>query len=49
MKTEKIKKDKTIVIDNSLEKYKSKTLFQDKLEKANNALKRIGLPKIDKK
>jgi hypothetical protein len=32
-------------IDKSLEKYKNKVLFKDKLDKANEMLKTVGLPK----
>ena len=32
-------------VDNSLKKYDDKILFPDKLEKANEMLKKIGLPK----
>jgi hypothetical protein len=48
MTTEEIKKRKTsvVVIDKSLAKYKGKNLFPEKLAKANEVLKRIGLPKI---
>jgi len=44
--TEKIKiQNKTIVrIDKSLNKYDDKILFPDKLEKANEVLKKIGVP-----
>lgn len=33
-------------IDNSLEKYLQMPIFQDKVDKANEALRTIGLPKI---
>ncbi len=48
MTIEELKKRKTpvVVIDKSLAKYKGKNLFPEKLAKANDALKRIGLPKI---
>ncbi len=48
MTVEELKKRKTpiVVIDNSLEKYKGKNLFPEKLAKANDVLKRIGVPKI---
>jgi len=32
-------------VDSSLDKYDDKILFPDKLEKANEMLKKIGLPK----
>lgn len=34
-----------IHIDKSLEKYKGKVIFKEKLEEANRTLKRVGLPK----
>jgi hypothetical protein len=37
-----------IQIDKSLEKYKDKVLFKDKLDKANEMLKSVGLPKTRK-
>jgi hypothetical protein len=42
-----IKKRKIPIVrvDNSLKKYDDKILFPDKLEKANEMLKKIGLPK----
>jgi hypothetical protein len=48
MTIEELNKRKTpvVVIDKSLEKYKGKNLFPEKLAKANDVLKRIGLPKI---
>jgi hypothetical protein len=33
-----------VVIDNSLEKYKNMPIFQDKVDKANEMLRTIGLP-----
>jgi hypothetical protein len=38
-----------IHIDKSLEKYKGKVIFKDKLDEANKTLKRVGLPKTKKK
>ncbi|WP_312763223.1 hypothetical protein [Epilithonimonas sp.] len=35
-----------VVIDESLNKFDDKILFPEKLEKANQMLKKIGLPKI---
>jgi len=35
-------------IDNSLEKYKKLPLFQDKVDKANEMLRTVGLPKSKK-
>jgi hypothetical protein len=40
--------DRYVRIDNSLEKYKDKVLFKDKLDKANEMLKTTGLPKSKK-
>ena len=50
MTIEELNKRKTpiVIIDNSLEKYKNITLFPQKLAKANDVLKRIGLPKVPK-
>jgi len=47
MKVKELNKSKLPVvrIDNSLEKYKDKVLFKDKLDKANEMLKTTGLPK----
>ncbi len=42
------RKTPIVVIDKSLEKYKGKILFPEKLAKANDVLKRIGLPKVVK-
>lgn len=39
-----IKKSK-VCIDKSLNQYEEKVLFPDKLEKANDMLKNVGLPK----
>jgi len=49
MKTIKELNDKKIPIvriDNSLEKYKSMPIFQDKVDKANEVLRTVGLPKL---
>lgn len=48
MNIEELNKRKTpiVVIDNSLEKYRGQVLFPEKLEKANQVLKKIGLPKL---
>jgi len=40
------KKLPIITIDNSLKKYKKIPLFQDKVDKANEMLRTVGLPKI---
>jgi hypothetical protein len=37
-----------IRIDDSLEKYKKMPLFQEKIDKANETLKKVGLPKVVK-
>lgn len=34
-----------VVIDNSLEKYRDMPLFQEKVDKANEMLRTVGLPK----
>jgi hypothetical protein len=49
MKTIKELNDKKIPIvriDNSLEKYKAMPIFQDKVDKANEVLRTVGLPKL---
>ena len=38
------RKSPIVIIDKSLEKYKNIVLFPEKLAKANEVLKRIGLP-----
>jgi hypothetical protein len=45
--TAEIKKRKNPIvrIDKTLNKYDDKILFPDKLEKANEMLRRVGLPK----
>ena len=50
MKVNELNKSKLPVvrIDNSLGKYKDQVLFKDKLDKANEMLKTIGLPKSRK-
>ena len=35
--------------DKSLEKYRDKVLFKDKLEKANETLRKVGVPKTKKR
>jgi hypothetical protein len=42
------KKVPIVRIDNSLEQFKGQPLFQEKVDKANEILKNIGLPKIKK-
>jgi hypothetical protein len=51
MTMQKLKKGKAsiVIIDKSLEKYKGKNLFPEKLAKANDVLRRIGLPKLPTK
>lgn len=43
------KKIPIIRIDKSLEKYKSMPLFQDKVDKSNEMLRTVGLPKLSLK
>lgn len=40
------KKVPIIRIDNSLEKYKSIPVFQEKVDMANEVLRTVGLPKV---
>jgi hypothetical protein len=42
------KKVPIVRIDDSLEPFKRQPLFQEKVDKANEILKNIGLPKIKK-
>jgi hypothetical protein len=51
MNLNEINKRKTpiVIIDNSLKKYKDMPLFQDKVDKANEMLRTVGLPKDTKK
>ena len=51
MKVEEIntKKKPIVLIDKSLDFFNDKVLFPKKLEKANEMLKKVGLPKIDQK
>lgn len=48
MEIEELKNRKTpiVVIDKSLEVYKGKNLFPEKLAKANEVLRKVGLPKF---
>jgi hypothetical protein len=39
------RKTPIVRVDSSLDKYDDKILFPDKLEKANEMLRKIGLPK----
>jgi hypothetical protein len=50
MNIKEINKKKTPIvrIDNSLEKFKKRPLFQDKVDKANEMLRTVGLPKVKK-
>ena len=43
------KKIPIVRIDNSLEKYKIMPIFQDKVDKANEVLRTVGLPKLARK
>lgn len=43
------KKVPIVRIDNSLEQFKEQPLFQEKVDKANEVLKNIGLPKLKKR
>ncbi|MBC7862585.1 MAG: hypothetical protein IAF38_06385 [Bacteroidia bacterium] len=43
------RKTPVVIIDKALEKYTEKVLFPEKLAKANDVLKRIGLPKLKSK
>jgi hypothetical protein len=51
MRISEIKKKKVPIvrIDKSLNKYNDIVLFPEKVEKANEMLRKIGLPKIKKK
>lgn len=40
------KKTPIIRIDNSLDKYKTMPIFQDKVDMANEVLRKVGLPKL---
>ena len=42
------KKVPIVRIDNSLEKFKTMPIFQDKVDKANEVLRTVGLPKSRK-
>lgn len=50
-KIEELNKSKLpiVKIDKALSKYKDKVLFQEKVDKANEALKKIGLPRVAQK
>lgn len=50
MNTKKIntKKKPVVLIDKTLDFFNDKVLFPDKLKKANDMLKKIGLPKQQK-
>jgi hypothetical protein len=49
MTIKELNKRKTpiVIIDKSLEKYKGQVLFPEKLAKANEVLKTIGIPKVN--
>jgi len=51
MNIEELNKRKApvVVIDNSLRKYKDLPIFQDKVDKANEMLRTVGLPKTESK
>lgn len=51
MKEKKTNKKKTaaVRIDNSLEKFNRQPIFQDKVDKANEVLKIVGLPSTKKR
>ncbi len=51
MNINELNKRKTpiVVIDDSLKKYKDSPLFQDKVDKANEMLKTVGLPDFTKR
>jgi hypothetical protein len=42
------KKTPVVRIDKSLEKFKKLPVFQDKVDKANEMLRKVGLPKAKK-
>lgn len=42
------RKKPIVVIDKSLDFFNNKVLFPEKLEKANEMLRKVGLPKIKK-
>jgi len=42
------KKPTVIKVDKNLDKYLNKGLFKDKVDKANQVLKTVGLPKFSK-
>jgi hypothetical protein len=50
MNIKELNKRKTpiVTIDKSLEKYKKQPLFQDKVDKANEVIRKVGLPKKKK-
>jgi hypothetical protein len=51
MTKEELNQTKTpiVIIDKTLEQYKGKNLFPEKLAKANEVLKKAGLPKLTPK
>ena len=42
------KREPIVLIDKTLDFFNDKVLFPEKLEKANEMLKKIGLPKLSK-
>jgi hypothetical protein len=51
MNIKELNKRKTpiVTIDKSLEKFKKQPLFQDKVDKANEIIRKVGLPKKKKR
>ena len=47
-KNNRDKKPAVIKVDKNLDKYLNKGLFKDKVDKANEVLKTVGLPKFSK-
>ena len=43
-----LRKVPIVLIDKSLDSFNDKVLFPKKLEKANDMLKKVGLPKMNK-
>jgi len=43
------RKAPVVVIDNALKKYKDLPIFQEKVDKANEMLRTVGLPKTESK
>jgi hypothetical protein len=47
LKNMNTKKKPIVLVDKSLDFFNDKILFPEKLEKANEMLKKVGLPKLD--